>query len=66
MDDLPNKCIECDKPLLMIYNKDPKRDRVEPLSNYWNEEKQISFCGPQHSLDNYERDRHDNGKFPSS
>ncbi len=56
--DLPNICIECDSQLHMEYNKEPKKERMEPTSHLWNEEKQVSFCSPQHSLDNYERDRH--------
>ena len=64
MDDLPVRCCECNTPLMMEHRMDPqaddydpKKDRMEPSSRYWNEEKFISFCGAQHSLDNYERDR---------
>lgn len=63
-DDLPAICFECGALLMLVHkydpnsdDYDPKKDRMEPASRYWNEGKYISFCGSQHSLDNYERDR---------
>jgi len=56
-DDLPGVCFECNAPVPRSARLDINNPRLEPDSLYWNEEKFISFCGAQHSLDNYERDR---------
>ena len=57
MENLPEACAECGVSIPMYFNNDPKKIRYEPLSHYWSEAKQLSFCGPKHSLVNYERDR---------
>lgn len=53
--DLPDTCFECYAYISRTTNH--TNGRLEPASLYWNEEKHISFCCAQHSLDNYERDR---------
>ena len=55
MKDLRNKCEVCGKEIAMVWNDDPKKQRMEPVSLYWNEARYITFCGAQHSLDMHQQ-----------
>jgi hypothetical protein len=51
MNEFPIRCEVCTTIVPMIFNA--VTSRAEPTSRYWDEERKITFCGAQHSLNYY-------------